>query len=133
MCAGAWKPTLAMTYATVHFNDGEIMGTMKSRRPRGNPYSGQRDSLGRFKPGMRSLTLKDKISRRYPRKVICGLTSIEHQRFQALALKLGVSMSDIMAYLITNHLEQLALDASYEQGRIDATENPPESPENSPS
>tara|TARA_R110002020_G_scaffold436826_1_gene646988 strand:- start:19 stop:348 length:330 start_codon:yes stop_codon:yes gene_type:complete len=109
------------------------MGTYKNPRKAGNPYSSQRDSLGRFKPGMRSLTLKDKISRRYPRKVICGLTSTEHQRFQALALKLGVSMSDIMAYLITNHLEQLALQASYEQGRIDAADNPQDSAENIPS
>ena len=106
------------------------MGSIKRKRKAGNPYSSQRDSMGRFKPGMRSLTLKDKISRRYPRKVICGLTSIEHQRFQALALKLGVSMSDIMAYLITNHLEQLALQASYEQGRIDAADNSQDSAEN---
>ena len=42
-------------------------------------------------------------------------------------------MSDIMAYLITNHLEQLALQASYEQGRIDAAENPQDTAENIPS
>jgi|TARA_R110000787_G_scaffold265796_1_gene371860 hypothetical protein len=93
------------------------------KRPRGNPYSSQRDSMGRFKPGMRSLTLKDKISRRYPRKVICGLTSIEHQKFQALALKLGVSMSDIMAYLITNHLDQLSHQASFELGQQSVQDN----------
>ena len=89
--------------------------------------------MGRFKPGMRSLTLKDKISRRYPRKVICGLTSIEHQKFQALALKLGVSMSDIMAYLITNHLDQLAHQASFEAGQQSAADNiattPPDNPQ----
>jgi malate/lactate dehydrogenase len=88
--------------------------------------------MGRFKPGMRSLTLKDKVSRRYPRKVICSLTSIEHQKFQALALKLGVSMSDIMAYLITNHLDQLAHQASFEAGQQSAlqqsSDNPPENP-----
>jgi malate/lactate dehydrogenase len=88
--------------------------------------------MGRFKPGMRSLTLKDKVSRRYPRKVICSLTSIEHQKFQALALKLGVSMSDIMAYLITNHLDQLAHQASFEAGQQSALDNiannPPENP-----
>jgi len=88
--------------------------------------------MGRFKPGMRSLTLKDKVSRRYPRKVICSLTSIEHQKFQALALKLGVSMSDIMAYLITNHLEQLAHQASFEAGQQSAlqqsADNPPKNP-----
>ena len=93
------------------------------KRPRGNPYSSQRDSMGRFKPGMRSLTLKDKISRRYPRKVICGLTSIEHQKFQALALKLGVSMSDIMAYLITNHLDQLNYQATFELGQQSILDN----------
>ena len=88
--------------------------------------------MGRFKPGMRSLTLKDKVSRRYPRKVICSLTSIEHQKFQALALKLGVSMSDIMAYLITNHLDQLAHQASFEAGQQSALEesaaNTPQNP-----
>ena len=81
---------------------------------------------------MRSLTLKDKVSRRYPRKVICSLTSIEHQKFQALALKLGVSMSDIMAYLITNHLDQLAHQASFEAGQQSAlqqsSDNPLENP-----
>ena len=87
--------------------------------------------MGRFKPGMRSLTLKDKVSRRYPRKVICGLTSIEHQKFQALALELGVSMSDIMAYLITNHLEQLAHRASFEAGQqLARNESPDNLPEN---
>ena len=42
-------------------------------------------------------------------------------------------MSDILAYLITNHLEQLALDASYEQGRIDAAGNSQDTAENSSS
>jgi len=88
--------------------------------------------MGRFKPGMRSLTLKDKVSRRYPRKVICSLTSIEHQKFQALALKLGVSMSDIMAYLITNHLEQLAHQASFEAGQQSALQQSADNPANNP-
>ena len=122
-----------MTYATVHYNDGEIMGKYKNPRKAGYPYHGQRDELGRFKPVPRSLTLKDKIKRRYPHKLVAGLTSKQYQQFKELSLNLGVPMSDILAYLITNHLEQLALDASYEQGRIDASINSQEPAENSPS
>ena len=106
------------------------MGSIKRKRKAGNPYSSQRDSMGRFKPGMRSLTLKDKIKRRYPYKLVAGLTAKQYQQFKELSLTLGVPMSDILAYLITNHLEQLALQASYEQGRIDAADNSQDSAEN---
>ena len=41
-------------------------------------------------------------------------------------------MSDIMAYLITNHLEQLAHQASFEAGQQSAlqqsADNPPKNP-----
>ena len=109
------------------------MGTYKNPRRPGYPYHGQRDELGRFKPVPRSLTLKDKIKRRYPHKLVAGLTAKQYQQFKELSLTLGVPMSDILAYLITNHLEQLALQASYEQGRTDAADNSQGSAENSPS
>jgi len=41
-------------------------------------------------------------------------------------------MSDILAFLITNHLEQLAHQASFEAGqqsaRNESADNPPENP-----
>lgn len=122
-----------MTYATVHYNDGGIMGTMTSSRPRGNPYSNNRDENGRYKIVARSLTLRDKVRRRYPNKVYASLSATEYQCLKDLSIKINVHMSDILAYLITNHLEQLALDASYEQGRIDAAINSQDTAENSSS
>ncbi len=119
-----------MTYATAHYNDGEIMGTMTSSRPRGNPYSNNRDDKGRYKIVARSLTLRDKVRRRYPNKVYASLSATEYQCLKELSIKINVHMSDILAYLITNHLEQLALQASYEQGRIDASDNSQDSAEN---
>ena len=122
-----------MSYATVHFNDGEIMGTIKRKRKAGNPYHTNRNEFGRFVPTPRSLTLRDKINRKYSHRAYAALSSKEHKQLKDLSLKLDVAMSDILAYLITNHLDQLALEASYEQGRIDAAINSPDTAENSPS
>jgi len=104
----------------------------RKHRNIGNPYPKNRGEDGRFKPIRRSLTLKDKIRRRFPYRVYASLTAKEHQTFKELSLTLNVSMSDIMAYLITNHLEQLAHQASFEAGRQSAQDNiaanPPENP-----
>ena len=100
------------------------MGTIKRKRKAGNPYHTNRNEFGRFVPTPRSLTLRDKINRKYSHRAYAALSSKEHKQLKDLSLKLDVAMSDILAYLITNHLDQLALEASYEQGRIDAAENP---------
>ncbi len=109
------------------------MGSIKRKRKAGNPYHTNRNEFGRFVPTPRSLTLRDKINRKYSHRAYAALSSKEHKQLKDLSIELDVAMSDILAYLITNHLEQLALQASYEQGRIDASDNPPESPENIPS
>ena len=106
------------------------MGSIKRKRKAGNPYHTNRNEFGRFVPTPRSLTLRDKINRKYSHRAYAALSSKEHKQLKDLSIELDVAMSDILAYLITNHLEQLALQASYEQGRIDASDNPPESPEN---
>ena len=106
---------------------------MASSRPRGNPYCNNRDDKGRYKIVSRSLTLRDKVRRRYPNKVYASLSATEYQCLKELSMNINVHMSDILAYLITNHLEQLALQASYEQGRIDAADNSQDSAENIPS
>ena len=104
----------------------------RKHRNIGNPYPKNRGEDGRFKPIRRSLTLKDKIRRKYPHRVYASLTAKEHQTFKELSLTLNVSMSDIMAYLITNHLDQLAHQASFEAGRqsiLDkSADNPPKNP-----
>ena len=104
----------------------------RKHRNIGNPYPKNRGEDGRFKPIARSLTLKDKIRRKYPHRVYASLTATEHQTFKELSLKLNVAMSDIMAYLITNHLDQLAHQASFEAGQQSALDNiatnPPENP-----
>ncbi len=41
-------------------------------------------------------------------------------------------MSDIMAYLITNHLEQLAHQASFEAGQQSARNESSDNPQNNP-
>ena len=124
--------TLATTYATPPYGGSNISGTIKRKRRPGNPYPKTRGSDGRFIPTKRSLTLKNKIRRRFPYRVYASLTAKEHQTFKELSLQLNVSMSDIMAYLITNHLEQLAHQASFEAGQQSAlqqsTDNPPENP-----
>ena len=84
-------------------------------------------------PTPRSLTLRDKINRKYSHRAYAALSSKEHKQLKDLSIELDVAMSDILAYLITNHLEQLALQASYEQGRIDAADNSQDSAENIPS
>ena len=96
---------------------------IKKRRNIGNPYPKNRGEDGRFKPIARSLTLKDKIRRRFPHRVYASLTATEHQTFKELSLKLNVSMSDIMAYLITNHLDQLNYQATFELGQQSALNN----------
>ena len=121
-----------MTYQALPYGVSNILVTPKHKRKPGYPYSGQRDELGRFKPIARSLTLKDRIRRTYPHKIVTGLSAKDYQSFKSLSLKLGVPMSDIMAYLITNHLEQLAHQASFEAGQQSALDNiaanPPENP-----
>ena len=106
--------------------------TIKRRRKAGNPYPTNRNENGRFVPTPRSLTIREKIRRKYPYRVYASLTAKEHQTFKELSLQLNVSMSDIMAYLITNRLEQLAHQASFELGQQSAldksADNPPENP-----
>jgi len=109
------------------------MGSIKRKRKAGNPYHTNRNEFGRFVPTPRSLTLRDKINRKYSHRAYAALSSKEHKQLKDLSIELDVAMSDILAYLITNHLEQLALQASYEQGRIDATDNSQDSAENIPS
>ena len=105
----------------------------RKHRNIGNPYPKNRGEDGRFKPIRRSLTLKDKIRRKYPHRVYASLTAKEHQTFKELSLTLNVSMSDIMAYLITNHLEQLAHQASFELGQQSALDNIANNSQNNPS
>ena len=80
----------------------------------------------------RSLTIRDKVSRQYPYRVYATLSATEHQRIKELSANLGLPMTDILAYLITNHLEQLAHQASFELGQQSAidniADNPPENP-----
>ena len=109
------------------------MGSIKRKRKAGNPYHTNRNEFGRFVPTPRSLTLRDKINRKYSHRAYAALSSKEHKQLKDLSIELDVAMSDILAYLITNHLEQLALQASYEQGRIDAADNSQDSTENTPS
>jgi hypothetical protein len=95
----------------------------RKHRNVGNPYPKQRNKDGRFAPALRSLTLRDKIRRKYPHRVYASLSAKEHQQFKELAVLLNVAMSDIMAYLITNHLDQLAHQASFEAGQQSALDN----------
>ena len=101
------------------------------RKP-GNPYKQQRHANGTFKQVPRSLTLKDKIRRKYPHRVVTTLSSPEYAKFRELSTTLGLPMTDILAYLITNHLDQLAHQASFELGQqsiLDkSTDNPQENP-----
>ena len=105
---------------------------MKRKRTAGNPYKQQRHANGTFKQVPRSLTLKDKIRRKYPQRVVTTLSSPEYAKFRELSTTLGLPMTDILAYLITNHLDQLAHQASFELGQqsiLDkSTDNPPENP-----
>ena len=105
---------------------------MKRKRTAGNPYKQQRHANGTFKQVPRSLTLKDKIRRKYPHRVVTTLSSPEYAKFRELSTILGLPMTDILAYLITNHLDQLAHQASFELGQqsiLDkSTDNPPENP-----
>ena len=105
---------------------------MKRKRTAGNPYKQQRHANGTFKQVPRSLTLKDKIRRKYPHRVVTTLSSPEYAKFRELSTTLGLPMTDILAYLITNHLDQLAHQASFEAGQQSARENiadnPPENP-----
>ena len=106
--------------------------TIKRRRKAGNPYHTNRNENGRFVPTPRSLTLRDKISRKYSHRAYAALSAKEHQQLKELSLTLDVAMSDILAYLITNHLDQLAHQASFELGQQSALDNiatnPPENP-----
>ena len=106
--------------------------TIKRRRKAGNPYPLARSESGRFIPVARSLTLKDKVSRRYPHRVYASVSTIEHNKLKELSLTLNVAMADILAYLITNHLDQLAHQASFEAGQQSAlqqsADNSPENP-----
>ena len=106
-----------MSYHTPHYIDGDIKGVSQHKRKAGNPYPQSRRENGTFAPALRSLTLKDKIKRKFPHRVYASLSAKEHQTFKELSRNLNVSMSDIMAYLITNHLEQLAHQASFELGQ----------------
>ena len=80
----------------------------------------------------RSLTIRDKVSRQYPHRVYATLSATQHHRIKELSANLGLPMTDILAYLITNHLEQLAHQASFELGQQSAidniADNPPENP-----
>jgi hypothetical protein len=106
--------------------------TIKRRRKAGNPYHTNRNENGRFVPTPRSLTLRDKISRKYSHRAYAALSAKEHQQLKELSLTLDVAMSDILAYLITNHLDQLAHQASFEAGQQSAlqqsADNPPKNP-----
>ena len=105
---------------------------MKRKRTAGNPYKQQRHANGTFKQVPRSLTLKDKIRRKYPHRVVTTLSSPEYAKFRELSTNLGLPMTDILAYLITNHLDQLAHQASFEAGQQSALEesaaNTPQNP-----
>ena len=106
--------------------------TIKRKRTAGNPYPSNRSENGRYLPTQRSLTIRDKVSRQYPHRVYATLSTTEHHRIKELSTTLGLPMTDILAYLITNHLEQLAHQASFEAGQQSAlqqsSDNPPENP-----
>ena len=93
------------------------------KRKAGNPYPQSRRENGTFAPALRSLTLKDKIKRKFPHRVYASLSAKEHQTFKELSRTLNVSMSDIMAYLITNHLDQLNYQATFELGQQSVQDN----------
>ena len=107
--------------------------TIKRRRKAGNPYHTNRNENGRFVPTPRSLTLRDKISRKYSHRAYAALSAKEHQQLKELSLTLNVAMSDILAYLITNHLEQLAHQASFELGQQSILDKSADNPQNNPS
>ena len=106
---------------------------MKRKRTAGNPYPSHRLDNGRFKAMPRSLTIRDKVSRQYPHRVYATLSATEHQRIKELSATLGLPMTDILAFLITNHLEQLAHQASFEAGQQSALDKSADNPQNNPS
>ena len=121
-----------MTYQALPYGDSNISVIKRRHRKAGNPYPSHRSNNGRFKTMPRSLTIRDKVSRQYPYRVYATLSATEHQRIKELSANLGLPMTDILAYLITNHLEQLAHQASFELGQQSAidniADNPPENP-----
>jgi len=122
-----------MTYTIPPYGDSNISVTIKRKRRPGTPYPHQRSATGRFLPCPRSLTLKDKVSRKYPNRVYASVSSKEHQQLKELSLTLNVAMSDILAFLITNHLEQLAHQASFELGQQSILDKSADNPADNPS
>jgi len=77
---------------------------------RGNPYN-SRDTNGRYLPVLPSLTFKEAFSRKRSHMINARLSPSDYRRLQAVMQCTGVSVSDIVATLVTNyidHIEKLA-------------------------